>query len=232
MTSLTMLLGLAGVAAQASAAGAGETPAVALRRYHEIERDVSASLRSEARAATPAARLAAVQQMCQVYRELAADPRLEASDVLQGYKAKLWSRLTRIQRELEQRVARQASAASGRAASGRAASPRATNDTAFLAMREASGPAASQSDAQYRPGGPGQVSADRGAALGGGAVNDHAQQLIELIQRTIRPNSWDVHGGQGSMFYFRPLMALVVRATSEVHGDVGGLLRALRRAGN
>ena len=27
------------------------------------------------------------------------------------------------------------------------------------------------------------------------------------------------------------LMALVVRATSEVHGDVGGLLGALRRAG-
>lgn len=76
------------------------------------------------------------------------------------------------------------------------------------------------------------MSADHGAALGGGTVNDHAQELIELIQRTIRPNSWDVHGGQGTMFYFRPLMALVVRATSEVHGDVGGLLRALRRAGN
>jgi hypothetical protein len=227
MTSLTVLLGLAVVAAQTPGATAGETPAVALRRYHEMERDVSAALRSEARAVTPTARVAAVQQMCQLYRELASDPRLEASDVLKGYKTKLWSRLTRIERELEQRVARQASAASGRAAS-----PRATSDTEFLAMREASALAASQSNAQYRQGGAGEVSADRGAAFGGGTVNDHAQELIELIQRTIRPNSWDVHGGQGSMFYFRPLMALVVRATSEVHGDVGGLLRALRRAGN
>jgi hypothetical protein len=34
------------------------------------------------------------------------------------------------------------------------------------------------------------------------------------------------------MFYFRPLMALVVSATAEVHDNVGGLLGALRRAGN
>ena len=75
------------------------------------------------------------------------------------------------------------------------------------------------------------VLAHSGAAFGGGTVSDHAQELIDLIQRTISPQSWDVNGGQGSMFYYRPLMALVVRTTSEVHGDVGGLLEALRRAG-
>ena len=74
-------------------------------------------------------------------------------------------------------------------------------------------------------------STNSGGAFGGGSQEDYAQQLIELIQRTISPQTWDVNGGQGSMFYFRPLMALVVRATSEVHDDVGGLLEALRRAG-
>ena len=31
-----------------------------------------------------------------------------------------------------------------------------------------------------------------GGAFGGGAVSDHAQELIDLIQRTIKPDHWDV----------------------------------------
>ena len=66
------------------------------------------ALRSEARAQTAETRADAVRKMCDVYRELASDSRLETSDELKSYKAKLWSRMTRIKRELEQRVARQA----------------------------------------------------------------------------------------------------------------------------
>lgn len=231
MTSLTMLLGLAVVAAEAAGPVAGE-PSAALRRYHEIDRDISAALRSEAQAATPADRVAAVQRMCELYRELAADPRLEASDVLKSYQAKLWSRMTRIQRQLEQQVARRAGSASGRTAGARTVGGRAASDAELLAMPEAASLSASTNASPYTPGGPGGGPASGGAAFGGGAVHDHAQELIELIQRTISPNSWDVHGGQGSMAYYRPLMALVVRATSEIHRDVGGLLGALRRAGN
>ncbi len=160
--------------------------------------------------------------MCDLYGELAADPRLEGSDVLKGYKAKVWSRLTRIQRELEQRVARESGGSSGRKPS----------EAETQAIREATASLASQmSYSGSTMGGPSYVLAHSGAAFGGGTVSDHSQELIELIQRTISPKSWDVNGGPGSMFYYRPLMALVVRATSEVHGDVGGLLEALRRAG-
>jgi hypothetical protein len=83
----------------------------------------------------------------------------------------------------------------------------------------------------YTLGGPNYVWEQGGEAFGGGTVSDHGQELIDLIQRTIKPNTWDVVGGPGSIFYYRPLMALVVRATSEVHDNVGGLLGALRRAG-
>jgi len=199
------------------------TPTVALRRYHEIERDLTEALRSEVRAQTPESRAVAVRKMCDLYQELASDSRLETSDQLKNYQSKLWSRMTRIKRELEQQVARQAGKAPGRAPSE--AELQAVQDAAVSL-------AAQMSYSNYTLGGPAYVLSQSGAAFGGGAVNDHAQELIDLIQRRIRPNFWDVSGGPGSMFYYRPLMALVVRATSEVHGDVGGLLGALRRAGN
>lgn len=225
MTVWTIALGLALVAAESGVAGrtdAEGASGVVPRRYHEIENNMSQALRAEAQAKTPEAQAAAVRKMCDLYGELTADPRLEASDVLKSYRAKLWSRMTRIKRELEQRLARQSGGTSSRMVSE--AETQAIQDTAASL-------ASQMSYSSYTLGGPSYVLAHSGAAFGGGAVNDHAQELIDLIQRTISPQSWDVNGGQGSMFYFRPLMALVVRATSEVHGDVGGLLEALRRAG-
>jgi len=220
MSILCIALGLAVVTADAGSVAREAAPAVVSRRYHEIERDMSEALRSEARSATPAARAVAVRKMCELYRELVADPRLETSDVLKGYKAKLWTRMTRIQRELAQQVARQSGSPSSRLPS----------EAESQTIRgSAASPTGSPSD--YVPGGPGYVLANRGA-FGGGAVNDHAQELIDLIQRTISPNSWDVNGGAGSIVYYRPVMGLVVRTTAEVHGDVAGVLEALRRAGN
>ena len=222
MTALSLALGLVVMAAEAGSTPAASPSAVALRRYHEIERDMSEALRSEALAPTPEARSAAVRKMCDLYRELASDPRLESSDTLKSDKAKLWSRMTRIKRELQQRVARQSGEAAGRAPS----------EAESQAIQEATVSLAAQmSYSNYTLGGPSYVLAHSGAAFGGGTVNDYSQELIELIERTISPNFWDTNGGPGSMFYYRPLMALVVRATSEVHGDVGGLLEALRRAG-
>lgn len=225
MTIWTIALGLALVVADSrppAGADTSGTPAVAPRRYHEIENDISQALRAEAHAKTPEARTAAVRMMCDLYGELSVDPRLEASDVLKSYRAKLWSRMTRIKRELEQRLARESGGSSSWSLS----------EDETQSIQDAAASLASQiSYSSYTLGGPSYVLAHSGAAFGGGTANDHAQELIDLIQRTISPQSWDVNGGQGSMFYFRPLMALVVRATSEVHGDVGGLLEALRRAG-
>jgi hypothetical protein len=73
--------------------------------------------------------------------------------------------------------------------------------------------------------GPGQW-----AALGGGPLAaDWGPDLVELIERTINPAFWDVAGGPGTIVYYRPLQCLVVRATSEVHGRVGGLVGDLRK---
>jgi type II secretory pathway component GspD/PulD (secretin) len=53
--------------------------------------------------------------------------------------------------------------------------------------------------------------------------------LIDLIQKTIAPNSWTDVGGQGTIQYFPLGMALVVNQTQEVQEEVAALLQSLRR---
>lgn len=67
-------------------------------------------------------------------------------------------------------------------------------------------------------------------ARGGGAVRDYGETLVELIQKTIAPEHWDVNGGPGSIVYWPNLQVLVVRASGEGHGRVGGLFDGLRAA--
>jgi len=76
-------------------------------------------------------------------------------------------------------------------------------------------------------GGPGM---GMGMGMGGNAlVGDASQELIDLIQKTIAPASWDVNGGPGSIYYFRPGHAMVISNTEEVHGQVNDVLDQLRR---
>lgn len=86
--------------------------------------------------------------------------------------------------------------------------------------------------------GAGAAVGPRGRGLSGRAASsqnfgplDSAWQLVELIQRTIAPSTWDVNGGPGTIDYWSPGHALVVRQTSDVHGDVADLLEQLERMG-
>ena len=63
---------------------------------------------------------------------------------------------------------------------------------------------------------------------GGGATAFAAQQLINLIVTTIAPDSWKQNGGKGSISFYARNPALIIRQTSEVHGEMTELLRALR----
>lgn len=60
---------------------------------------------------------------------------------------------------------------------------------------------------------------------------DHGEDLVELIQRVIAPNTWDVAGGPSSIVYFRGQRMLVISTTTEVHHKLAGLVNQLRRAG-
>ena len=63
---------------------------------------------------------------------------------------------------------------------------------------------------------------------GGGIAND-AQQLIDLIQTTIAPDTWAINGGNGTLYFYAPLNVLVVRQTAEVHEQLDGTLGQMRR---
>jgi hypothetical protein len=62
-------------------------------------------------------------------------------------------------------------------------------------------------------------------------VGDWGPALVNLIERTIAPEKWGTVGGPFSIMYFAPLRVLVVRATAEVHNDVGRVVGGLRAAG-
>jgi hypothetical protein len=83
-----------------------------------------------------------------------------------------------------------------------------------------------------RPGGMGNP--NRGgppSASGGNSANayppDSGEALVELIRKTIAPSTWDVNGGPGTIQYWRPGHALVVRASDDVQEQIGGLVGQL-----
>jgi general secretion pathway protein D len=62
----------------------------------------------------------------------------------------------------------------------------------------------------------------------GGGQADFAS-LIELIQNTVAPQTWNTVGGQGAIQEFRTNLSIVVSQTQEVHEEIADLLEQLRR---
>lgn len=73
--------------------------------------------------------------------------------------------------------------------------------------------------------GPGNMAA---AAAGGGSQADFST-LMNLIQTTIEPDSWEENGGVGNMAPFPTNLSLVVTNTNDVHEKIVELLDQLRR---
>jgi hypothetical protein len=69
----------------------------------------------------------------------------------------------------------------------------------------------------------------RPAAANRNTTDQAAQDLIDLIQETVAPSSWEPRGGPGRIRYFAPRQVLVIRQSSEAHEQLDGLLRQLRR---
>lgn len=64
--------------------------------------------------------------------------------------------------------------------------------------------------------------------MGGGSLADF-DSLIELVQTTVAPDSWDAVGGPGSMSPFYANLSLVISTTQEIHEQIQALLDQLRR---
>ena len=172
-----------------------------LREYSDAS---SKQLRSHAQAKETDARIKATLEIITLATQIAGDPRVRSSKSLQKELGKLHSRLRAVQQREQREIRRRE----------RKRSPveKISPSQPVLAQlnRAANGPNANNN--AINP-----------------ATFDYSTQLIELIQRTISPNSWDVNGGLSTIRYWRPGMALVVRAPQQVHEDLSPLLGGLRR---
>ena len=63
----------------------------------------------------------------------------------------------------------------------------------------------------------------------GGGVQADFDMLIDLITRTIAPQTWDAVGGPGSIAPFDQNFSLVISQTQEIHEQIADLLEQLRR---
>lgn len=82
-------------------------------------------------------------------------------------------------------------------------------------------------DRQLRSSGDAPAVAEDTQHHGGAAVA--GWDLVELIQRTIKPKFWESRGGPGSIYFYPQGRALVIRATSVIHDDVRDQLQNLQR---
>lgn len=189
------------------------------RPFHEIQREVAHLLKAESQAKEPAAQGAVVRQMCALHGEIVSDARYATSDVLKQYRGQLWSRLTKVKTALKRQQGRDAGSKVVIESQGGIAAADELTQAAMASLAE------SLALFDRAQSGPAQW-----VALGGGPVGgDFGPDLVELIERTIEPSFWAAAGGPGTIVYFQPLQCLVVRATSEVHGKVGGVVGDLRK---
>jgi hypothetical protein len=195
------------------------------RRFHDIKSDINAFLKREATAETDAERIATIRDICALYLEIKRDPRLALQPTLQGYKNTVWTRLHRLKIEFNRLVDDETRHPA------QIAKAESDSDSQSLAQQLSREFEQQMQVVSRGTGGPVGIISQASGAWGGGAIRDNAAQLIELIQKTIEPESWDVNGGNGAIFFYQPLNALVVRATSEVHFEIGGAMGALRAAG-
>ncbi len=155
-------------------------------------------LRNEANAKTTDAKADAIATLCDLYAAIRVHPLYEQSDILHGEAIRVRRRLLTASREWSDRLER----------------AKVTKPTDISSRVDA---ALVTSEVEPAAGG--------GAAPGG--VGGEGWELVELIQRTVRPDFWEVAGGPGSIRYFAIKRVLVVRATTEVHQELAKLLGQL-----
>lgn len=177
------------------------------RSFKQYDDLISKWLVAEATAKTATDHELAIVELARLYSELVQDPRIRISPTLNQYRVKVRARLMKVQRELEVRIARNLTFPN-----------RTVSDKLQSTLKRHLAATSSHT------GGAQQLLSPRAGA----ALPDYGPQLVALIQRTITPKFWDVNGGPGVIVYYPPLRLLVVRATSQVHGQIRNLNGKLR----
>jgi hypothetical protein len=190
------------------------------RQGYELRDAVRSALRRWARPSDAEASSAA-KEFLRLFEELQAETHLARSQ-RESLRNQVRNRLVQLSDQISGRIARKKRLA-------KRDWPKSVADPEGKAA-----PLAQQWGGAGAAGGPGRAGAnagDGGRARGQGMVPDAGQDLVDLIQRVIAPRSWDINGGPGTIYYWQPGHALVIRQTGEVHDHIGELLEQMERMG-
>lgn len=176
---------------------------------------VRSLLRKHASSDSVSDRIAMTLDMVSMVEQLSADPRFSRSRQMKQLRTALFTRLRSIRKDLEADIRRKKKQKTA-SATKRTPTKIEIDPTVLAQLNQAANGNANQ---------PGNVN----QAGNAGGPPDHAAMLIEVIQRTISPQSWDVNGGASSIQYWRPGMALVIRAPDGLHRELNPLLQQLRK---
>lgn len=186
------------------------------RSYTQIDRDISAFLRNEALGKSEFSHAAAIRDLCTIAIEVRFHEKFEQSLMMQTLKNRIRSRLQKIASKTARRYQTQK-----------------LSDNEILLAEGTDEPDIDlllQQNLQlsgFSSGGPLGFFARTHGANGGGIIEQNADDLIRLIQKTIEPSFWDVNGGVGTIAFYAPLNALVIRATEDIHYKIGGSISRL-----
>jgi len=208
-----------------TATTAEEVRLVSFRTGIELRDAAREALRRWAKVSDKEATLAAGEFLV-LYRELQADAEL-ARSVRDPLRNKLRGRLMGLSTQIKTRAA----------VERRLAQNKKPGSVEGAEPREVLGQFGFSGQANGANGADGAGGADWAGGMQGafggaaGANDDYGEELVELIQITISPKTWDVNGGPGAIYYWRPGRALVVTAPGEIHDQIGGVLEQLGKMG-
>lgn len=230
-----------------AAAAWGDEP----RKFDAIDDDIDAALKQVREAEQTIDAAPALERLVRLHQEIVTHEKYGRSPTLEKLELKIRGRIRNWRDDLAKEcdVTLPATAAEARAANAPGVRPSAKQIELAAERRQQMADLQALSGAIEATfveaglnGGPMHLAAQSLAdscegsgelvAFGGGTIRDYGTALVELITSTISPDSWAVNGGASTIRYYAPLMALVVSAPSEVHPQVGGLLGAMRKAGN
>jgi hypothetical protein len=185
------------------------------RSLSAIQADVHTALRAEALSRRHGPNAPEVIRLIDLYREMAAHPKRDKSTLLMQLGLQLRSRLKNVREQIQRR-----NSLPERPATKETLPALVVPETRVLAQQVGV------------PGGAALAPGAQPAAIQPGAARtiDYGPDLVELIQQTISPATWDINGGNGSIVYFAPLRVIVVSAPGTVHNQIGGALGQLRAA--
>lgn len=196
----------------------------------DMDRDISAFYQRFRAAESLREKANAAIDLCQLHQQIWSDPRYASIEKLRGMRNRVVFQLKAAQKEIRKSLGEPR--LSGKQRPDEVAREDEHRSDSFGDQQART---AELEDAMFQSlllgllfaPGPGQI-AVHGGAFGG---DDYGPELIALIESTIHPEQWDTNGGPGHIQYYRPVMALVVRASSVDHDDLTDLLQGIRNNG-